>query len=192
MEQALNIRLSKPLTAVTLVSAAQINMRLRSKTQQAAASAAAQKITQDLSTALGSLNNAAQMLNTYHQNAMKDHGREITKLAIQIAEKIVAKQVASGNYDIEAMICDVLSTTQNCDNLTVYVNPVDLAVLLKLQQDNASMINNVKLAPDASLKPAECRIDTGKGFIESLLDMKLKNIEAALLGLEGNNEAHNN
>ena len=175
-----------------VVDAAQYAGRQRAISEQAAASIAMEKALQRFLDAQQALSGAAVKMNSLYEQVIASHKKEIASLAVDIAEKILARQIECGNYDIEAMICDVLASSPECENATVFVSAQDHSVITKLQQENNSILNNVRIVPDSRLGRAECKMETAKGIIESLLATKLKNIEMALAGADGNHEASSN
>ena len=129
------------------------------------------------------LQNAAGKVNEFQDVMFKGHKEQIAKLSVEIAKKILVKEIENGNYDIEAIVTKTLSSAPTRKDLVVYLNPEDFGKFQKAQQDEGSL-SGVAFAEDANIGKAECRLESPKGRIASLIDEQLIQIEEALTKVE--------
>ena len=94
-----------------------------------------------------------------------------------------ADDAENGNYDIEAIVTKTLNSAPTRKDLVVYLHPEDFGKFQKLQQDGGSL-SGVAFAEDANIGKAECRLESPKGKIASLIDEQLIQIEEALTKVE--------
>jgi flagellar biosynthesis/type III secretory pathway protein FliH len=124
---------------------------------------------------------AADQLSQTCQTLFTDHRDEIAKLAVEIARTVLMQQVLEGAYDIEAIVKESLSHAPTRENLTIRVNPQDLADCRAAQAgDKTDSFAGVQFVADTTVGRAECVLESPKGIIQSLLDEHLNQIGEAL------------
>ncbi len=127
------------------------------------------------------LQEVVNRLNNSYKKIFIEHKEQIAKLSVEIARKILAQKQDQGQYQIESIIQEALKQAPSLENVTIYLNPDDLANLEKTQQPGSGSISEqLNLVADADIGPAECRIVTPKGVIESVIEKHLERIEEAL------------
>lgn len=121
-------------------------------------------------------------LNRTSNDLYMEHKEEIAKLSVEIARKVLCKRIEDGDYDIEQIIKDTLSNAPASDNLTLHLNPEDLAMLKSASKELGRDIvqDGVRLIADANMGRAECLLESPKGKIESRINENLEQIANAL------------
>ncbi len=123
------------------------------------------------------LNEAARQLNTSCEETFSSNREQIVRLSVQIAEKILLKEISSGKYDIEKIVAEALKTAPTQQDVVVRINPQDLQ---RYQQSGNDLLANVKLVADPGIGCAECVVETNKGMIEYFIDEHLRQVTEAL------------
>jgi flagellar assembly protein FliH len=129
-----------------------------------------------------SLSRAAAALQQFQEELFGSHREPIVRLSIGIAEKILMRQIAAGEYDIARIVGEALAIAPAQEPITVRLNPLDLEVYDKtLQELSKTRPNNVTFKGDSDIGRAECVVETSKGLIESRIAEHLRLVEEALL-----------
>ena len=138
-----------------------------------------------LAEASAALSKAATELETYRTTLFSSNREHIVRLSVEIAARIVAKEVAEGNYAIEQIVLDALESAPPGRPMTIRLNPDDVKAFETAAAElHLTLPPNTDIAADPTVKPAECVIDTEQGMVESLIDDHLRQIGEALLGME--------
>jgi flagellar biosynthesis/type III secretory pathway protein FliH len=120
-------------------------------------------------------------LNQFYDKLFAGHKDEIAGLSVEIARKILARQVQNGDYEIESIVKEALSNAPTRQDVVVHLNPEDIILCQKAQQDEPNgVLAGVKLISDPNIGRAECLLETPKGIVESLIDEHLERIGKAL------------
>lgn len=149
---------------------------------------------QSITRACQALQDAAKKVTDFQENIFRQARAQIAKLSVEIAAKILRREIQKQNYDIEAMVSQALENSPTCEGVVVHLNPDDLACVQKTIKpgsdagpDSASEepgkwspLENVNLVADLNIKPAECLLETPQGMIESFIDAQLQQIAEVL------------
>lgn len=128
------------------------------------------------------LTQAAEQLGQTCQSLIRDHQDQIAQLAVEIARTVLMRQIEEGAYDIQTIVKEALSHSPTLEDVTVRVNPQDLAQCRALMSDkkhNETMLG-IQFTADPQIGRAECVVESPKGIIQSLIDEHLKQISEAL------------
>jgi len=117
-------------------------------------------------------------LNQFCDELFAGHKDQIAGLSVEIARKVLMRKVEDGDYQIESIIKEVLINSPTQQDITIYLNPEDLEACRRAGGDED--FAGVKFAADATIKRAECRLQSPKGIIKSLIDEHLEQIEKTL------------
>ena len=183
MAQALAVNIGTSIASVNLVGDAEASPAPQVVTETDGGDDAA--VTSQQSEQVISLCNALQesvsRLNHLHDEIFNGHREQIAKLSVEIAERILLKEIEAGQYNIENTIQTALKTAPSQDGLVVRLNPGDLQQYQQiLESKEVNPLSDVKLAADPNIGPAECVIETDKGTIECLIKGHIKQIADAL------------
>ena len=129
----------------------------------------------------GLVKNMAEQLGRVHEETVANHRSDIARLAVEIARRILAQRVASGDYDVQSVIEEALKRAPTHQNVVVRVNPQDLPACQKLQQQDAEgPWAALEFVADRSIARADCLVETPKGIIKSFVAQHLERIVEAL------------
>jgi len=128
---------------------------------------------------------AAVKLQQFQEEIFSSHREQIVRLSVEIAGRILLKEIADGNYEIEKIIQEALKSAPAQEDIVVRLNPGDLAQLQKVIEDKGGDgLDNIKFVPDANIGPSQCVVQTDKGMIEYFIEEHLKQVGEALKGVE--------
>ncbi|MHC4211807.1 MAG: FliH/SctL family protein [Planctomycetota bacterium] len=179
MEQSVTIQFEQSVTSVQLLEQLPGGDFMQIKAAGATGSLELQK--QQLEGLCLNLQEVVNRLNDSYKKIFSEHKEQIAKLSVEIARKILSQQQEEGEYKIELIIQEALKEASSLENVTIYLNPEDLLSWQKAQQEGSGTIpEEVKLVADGDIGLAECRIETPKGVIESIIEKHLERIEDAL------------
>lgn len=136
---------------------------------------------ESLSQACQTLKALIEKLNQFYDKLFAEHKEEIAKLSVEIARKVLARQVQNGDYEIESVVREAFKNAPTRKDMVLHLNPEDHILLQKAQQDDSnSDLAGIKFISDPNIGRAECLLETPKGIIESLIDENLERISNAL------------
>jgi flagellar assembly protein FliH len=123
---------------------------------------------------------AGKLDRLYEQTVV--HSREdIAKLAVEIARKIVMREISNGAYDIQAIIEEALKGVPTHQELVVHVNPKDAPLCQQLQEEHPeSEFAALHFMADPGIARANCLIETPKGIVRAFVEDGLERIREAL------------
>jgi flagellar biosynthesis/type III secretory pathway protein FliH len=131
------------------------------------------------------LERAASEFQTLRNEVFSSHAEQIAKLSVQIARRILQKDIEDKKYDIENILEKVLKTVPSQQDIVIHLNPDDLAQYNQAMGDKKPVfLSHAKMIGDPSVGCAECIVETDKGLIEYLIDEHLMQIETALKNKE--------
>ncbi len=104
--------------------------------------------------------------------------REVVKLSIEVAKKIVYREVQIDNEIIQTLVRVALSHVAEKSAVTVHLNPVDYNYLIA-QRSELSQIEgrDISLQADKSIERGGCLIQTDCGDIDARIEEKFREVE---------------
>ena len=109
------------------------------------------------------------------------HAEQIARLSVEIARRILQKDIKKEKYDIENIIQKILKNVPGQQDIVVRLNPKDLERYNEaVGDDRTSLPSSAKFVADPSINPAECIVESDKGLVEYLIEEHLNQIETAL------------
>lgn len=184
MAGTVTINLAKPITSVKILdnpdgagSSDRNAVADNTQTKQAGLTEQLESQKTEVSQILQTLQTLAVKLNEFYDNLLAEHKKQIAKLSVEIARKILMQKVQQGDYEIQSIIEQALKKAPTHQDLVVHLNPEDLVQWQKLQADNAdSTLAGIKFISDPNIGQAECLLESPKGTVESLIDKHLEQI----------------
>ena len=135
---------------------------------------------ENLAQAIEALSQAAKSLREAQESISKGHKEVVAKLAVEIARRILARQVEKGDYKIEAIVAQAVGGVGNGEDIVVHLNPDDIEACRKaFKQDGIG--EGVKLSADPQVGRAECSVEWHKGVIQSAIEQQLERVSEALM-----------
>lgn len=127
------------------------------------------------------LQDVVARLNQLHDEIIAGHHEAIARLSVEIARKVLMRNISDGDYEMELIIKEALKNAPQGAGVVVRLNPQDLADFRKLHDADQPALLGVELTADASIGRAECVVESSKGIIKLLIDEHLEQISKALV-----------
>jgi flagellar assembly protein FliH len=106
--------------------------------------------------------------------------REVVKLAVEVAKKIVYREIHIDATIIQTLVRVALSHVSEKSAVTILLNPVDYTYLLKQRADLAqSEGRDITFQADNSIQQGGCMIQTECGDIDARIEEKFREVENA-------------
>ncbi len=127
------------------------------------------------------LDEAAAQIRAFQEEQLHACRDQVIRLAVGIAERILLKQIASGEYDIERIVTETLAQAPTGRKIVVRLHPADLETLKQLVADGGTeALQHIEMVADPQLGRAECVVDNEQVTLEHRVDEHLRQIEQAL------------
>lgn len=186
MAEVLTITLDKPVAAVEPANSAD-----KSGLARADAGASARQLEKkqqqmlnqqmrQFQVAFEAIQEAAAKINDAQQQLVAEHKQQIARLAVEIAEKILAQKIQAGEYEIEPIIAQALDHVPERQQVVVRLNPTDLEQVRRLNLAQSDSYEDVTFVGDSNVGQAQCRIESASGTIEAMISQQLQSIGKAL------------
>lgn len=109
--------------------------------------------------------------------------RDLLRLAVKIAEKILGRELKSDRNAIVDIVANALRQARRNEMITVRVNPADLPVIEEHGQrlDRSGREKFLDIVPDPQVAAGGCVIESESGAIDAQLETQLRVLERALL-----------
>ncbi|TWH48595.1 FliH/SctL family protein [Sporomusa sp. KB1] len=133
-----------------------------------------------------SLEKAQHLIQTAEQEAARmflDAERQIVEIALAVASKILAKEIADNPTTILPILKEALDKVSDQDQITIRVNPEDYEMVLMAKRDLQLMLkrdNTITITADHTVALGGCIIETALGTVDARLDTKLELVHKAL------------
>lgn len=125
------------------------------------------------------------------QNQVEGCAPRLINLSVQIAEKILRREVQSDPGIVINQVQTILRSLGRVKSLAIRVNPTEMEYV-KAQEERflelLQGIDGIEFVIDHSLEPGGCILETNSGGVDATIKTQLEMIEAILL--EGNRDAN--
>jgi len=181
MAVSTSLKLNTPIGSVQVLDEATLHKAVSAK----AAAQEAERTRAQLSQVCAALTQAVNELQRRQAALFSSQKEHIVRLSLEIAAKILAKEIADGHYAIETIVLDALQSAPPAKQTTIRLHPDDVKAFQKAAAElGLSLPPHTELLPDWSVHRAECVIESELGTVEYLIDEHLRQIGQALLGAE--------
>ena len=177
--------MSQPAVQLTSASPISSVAMIDSPTEEAALpkTISSEPDIQKIIQAVQALDQAALDLQESASQVFSSHREQLIRLSIEIAAKVLAKDVHERNYEIEKILTQALEEVPTGQPVTVKLNPEDFQTCQKaLEQGSFKQPDRIQLVSDGTIDPGQCTAQTEQGVIEWIVDEHLNRISEALLG----------
>jgi flagellar assembly protein FliH len=107
--------------------------------------------------------------------------REVVKLAVEVAKKIVHREIQVDRDIIQTLIRVTLAHVAEKTPVTIHLNPTDFNYISERQAElSQSEGRNISLTSDKSIERGGCLVETDCGDIDARLEEKFHEVERAL------------
>ena len=189
MLQTLNTSISKPIRSVVIVNGTgkspdtpvesehqQKIKALEEEKQQELQEL--QKKKTELSQLCENMTRISEQFEHLYENCFSEYKEKIAELAIRISEKILMKKIEEKDYNLTKIITEAVRKSPDQQKIRLMLNPSDHQRASEDQQIKS--ISTLELIADQNIGPAEYRLETPRGILESNLNDNLVRIEDAL------------
>ena len=106
--------------------------------------------------------------------------REVVKLAVEVAKKIIHREIQADPDIIQTLVRVALSHVAEKSAVTVHLSPVDYSYLLEQRAELAQTEGrDISLLADKSIERGGCLIQTECGDIDARIEEKFREVEHA-------------
>lgn len=185
MAQTHTIHLAHPIRRLRVVDAPSEAVAVGQPSEacdpEKQASDAAKSQRRQLAQLCETLNDITGKLSDFYQETITRSRGDIARLAVEIARKILKWKTDQGDYDIQTIVEETLKRTPTRQNIVIRLNPEDLPLCQKLQQESPDTpFAALDFVGDWGIGRANCLIETPKGIVKSSVDECLERIGRAL------------
>lgn len=123
-------------------------------------------------------------LNDMRKEIFAASEREVLRLALEIARKVIRREVSVDEELILTLVKVALNRVAEQTVMTVRVNPRDYQSIQRYQaaySPTSSLNEGVKLIEDPSISRGGCLIETESGIIDARIEEQLREIEKGFL-----------
>ena len=118
-------------------------------------------------------------LDGLRDKAFRESEEDLLKLAIMIARKVIQQEVAQNPQILANIVAAAITDCGGLDRINIRLNPGDYAVVAADRQGyfkNLCPDTSVTLAPDETISPGGCIVDTTTGTIDAQIETQLDEI----------------
>ena len=183
MPAMLTINLTQPFKTVEILPDGSDFIPSASSVDAGAAVAANRELTAQTDLYKGlcqTLQSAIDQLNAFYEELFTGHNEAIARLSVEIARKVLMRNITDGDYEIEAIVKETLKNAPAVEDIVIRLNPQDLTDYRTIQPSGDNLPTGVELLADPDIGRAECILESPKGIVQSLIDEHLERIGKAL------------
>lgn len=123
-------------------------------------------------------------LGSYREEILKMSEKEITRLSVTVAEKIIRQKVAEDSSIVMDSLKVALKSVPQLDRLIIHLNPDDYMYIKSRGEEIDEIINRykeIKFIDDKRIEKGGCVIETEIGSIDTQISSQLKKISGEVL-----------
>lgn len=130
------------------------------------------------SEAINIRNSAWEMLRNAEEqrnNTLSEVEKEVIALAIQIAEKLVVKQLDLSSETVLSIVQESLRLVADRDSFIVVANPIEVELIRQNKDSFVQLLaegSGLKIIGDPDIKPGGCRVETERGKVDAALESR--------------------
>ena len=126
---------------------------------------------------------AVQALHSERKAMLAEMEQAVTELAVAIASRLLHVKISAGDFAVESLVRQVVERLDSVEQVTVRLNPEDLALLHKRLDEKQSVLdsdNHMQLVSDPSLERGDCVASSGELSVSSRMKDRLAEIREHL------------
>ena len=116
------------------------------------------------------------------RRACRDLENEMVQLALEVARKVVGRQVQADVETVAGIVRDAVNRVEHAEHITLRMNPGDMQRLTELKPrllDELAEAGRARFEADASITSGGCKVESDSGDIDARLEQRFKVVEAA-------------
>lgn len=140
---------------------------------------AAEQMEQKAAEKIETLEGMIQKLDTCYEDLLHANEEKIISLVQQITEKVVFAKVEADRTVMKNTVLDALEKLAAPEEIVLLVSGHDYEYIEMVKEDFFEAVKSLKsvaVKSDPSIKPGGCRIESGKGVIQTDPEEKLKKV----------------
>jgi flagellar assembly protein FliH len=103
---------------------------------------------------------------------------EVVKLAVEVAKKIVHREIQADPHIIQTLVRVALSHVAERSSVTIHLNPADHGYLIEQRSElSENEGRDISLLADKSIEPGGCLIQTDCGDVDARIEEKFREVE---------------
>lgn len=117
-----------------------------------------------------------------HRRACHDLENEMVRLALEVARKVVGREVRTDVETVAGIVRDAVNRVEHAEQITIRMNPADMQRLAELKPrllDELAEAGRTRFEADASIASGGCRVESDSGDIDARLEQRFKVVEEA-------------
>ncbi len=134
----------------------------------------------EVSAALKRLGEIIVSLDQFRENKLTELSPDIIELSLEIAKKIVHKEIDLDRNLIVSVARDSIQKVgEKEENVVIRVNQLDYEVMISYIDllKEQSGLRNISVEPSAAISPGGCYIETPTGEVDARLEEQMKEVE---------------
>jgi flagellar biosynthesis/type III secretory pathway protein FliH len=131
---------------------------------------------------LKSLEQMLSDLENLQRRACHDLEKEMVRLALEVARKVVGREVQTDVETVAGIVRDAVNRVEHAEHITIRMNPEDMQRLVELNPrrlDALAEAGRTRFEADASITSGGCRVESDSGDIDARLEQRFKIVEEA-------------
>jgi flagellar biosynthesis/type III secretory pathway protein FliH len=133
--------------------------------------------------AVAGMTEAVQAFHSERRHILAEMQQALTELALAITGRLLHVKISADDFAVESLVQQVVEKLGVTEQVTVRLNPTDLALLHKRLGDRTLVVDagsQMQFVPDQSLDRGDCVASAGDLSVSSRLRDKLAEIRALL------------
>ena len=123
------------------------------------------------------LENALEQVGQLQMQLLKDAEQQLLQLSVDIAQKVLAQEIQTQQYQIEPIVKEALGHAPPRTDVVVHLHPEDYAQCeMAIEAKKNGQTGGTTFLADPNVNRAECVLETSQGTVESRIDAHLENI----------------
>jgi len=126
-----------------------------------------------------------QQAEDIRQKVFRNTEEELVELAIEIAEKLVCRQLDLNPDTVMDIARSAYLQVMDCQQVIIYVAPEQVEILEARKQEIGTQLYSTKrlqIIGDPNIKSGGCRVETEQGYIDATVPAMLKQLESVIKG----------
>jgi len=119
----------------------------------------------------------------------KNTEEELIGLAVEIAEKLICRQLETNTDTIMDIVQSVYNEAVDCQQVIIYTAPEAVEILEARKEEIGIQLystKRVQIISDPNITDGGCRVETEQGIIDATVPAMLEELKSVLKGGEGN------
>ena len=134
---------------------------------------------------INELTEMIQKVESEKQQIINNYEKDLTKLAIDIAEKIIKQKINESDSIISNIIKNAIKDYRNVDWIKVYISSSDDVIAIQADKNLINELNkvsnDVKIEVLEELSEGSVIVETPDGIVDSSISTQLKNLKEMVL-----------